>query len=307
VLGVLCLGWAIAMSVFGITPLVVTSGSMAPEIATGDLALGRSAPADDLRRGDVVSVVSESGVRVTHRIVAVERSDNRAELTLQGDGNASPDTGTYVVTEADRVSAHVPKAGYVVSAVASPTGVFVGGLLVGVALLAAFGPGSGRPRGGRRRADVVAAGLVLVALGASTQVPPVQTTQASFTDSPSLTTGSFAAHTVQRPDSASCSTGFLNVKVTWPEKDARYDYEVVLRRVSPTAGVISTRQITGSAVSVTYSGILEFGLLAGLGQEFQVDIRSKLATATTWESATVWTYKNLRVGVLAIQGSCHPS
>jgi signal peptidase I len=297
---VLCLGWAIAMSVFGITPLVFSSGSMAPEIATGDLGFARSVPADDLRRGDVVSVAGESGVRVTHRIVAVDRTGNRSLLTLQGDANASPDTGTYAVTKADRVFTHVPKAGYVVSAVASPTGLFVGGLLVAMALLAAFGPGSARPRGGRRRADVVAVGLVLVALGASSQVPPVQTTQASFTDDPSLTTASFATHTVQRPDSVTCSAALLSATVTWPSKDPRYDYEAVLRRVS-TGVVVSTRQITGAAVSTTYSGLTSFGLVVGAGTvDFQVEIRSKLATATSWESSAVRTYGNLRVFAIVI-------
>ena len=298
VLGVLCLGWAIAMSVFGITPLVFSSGSMAPEIATGDLAFARSVPAADLRRDDVVSIASTSGVRVTHRIVAVERAGDRTVLTLKGDANASPDARTYPVTEADRVFAHLPKGGYVVSAIASPTGIFVGGLLVAVALFVAFGPGSGRPRGGRRRADAVTAGLVLVALGATTQVSPVQTTQASFTDDASLTTGSFAAHTVLPPASASCSSALLTATISWPN-DVRYDYEVVLRRVSNGA-VVSTRQITGAASSTTYVGLASFGLVVGLGPAvtFQVEIRSKLVDATSWQSSTVRTYSN--ISVLAI-------
>ena len=296
VIGVLCLGWAIAMIVFGITPLVFTSGSMAPEISTGDLALARSVPASDLRRGDVVSVAGESGVRVTHRIVTVERSGDRTVLTLKGESNSSPDTDTYAVTAADRVFTSVPKAGYVVSAIASPTGVFVGGLLVALALFAAFGPGSGRPRGGRRRSDAVAAGLVLVALGASTQLAPMQVTQASFTDDASLTTGSFAAHTVLPPDSASCSTGFLTVTVAWPSKDSRYDYEVVLRRMTAPSGIVSTKLVTGSAVSQTYVGLSDFGLSLGVSDVlFRVEIRSKLASATSWASATVQTYANIRV------------
>jgi signal peptidase I len=294
------------MSVFGITPLVFSSGSMAPEIATGDLALARSVPADDLRRGDVVSVTGESGVRVTHRIVTVERAGDRTVLTLKGDGNASPDTGTYAVTKADRVFTSVPKAGYVVSAIASPTGVFVGGLLVAVALFAAFGPGSGRPRGGRRRADVVAAGLVIVALGFSSQVPPVQTTQASFTDDATLTTGSFAAHTVLPPASASCSDTLLTATVSWPG-DVRYDYEVILYRVSTGAAVL-TRQVTGAASSTTYVGLTDFLLSSALfgSVDFRVEIRSKLVTATStpWQSSTVRTYSNIRVALVGLFPSC---
>ena len=148
----------------------------------------------------------------------------------------------------------------------------------------------------RLRGDAVAAGLVLVALGFSTQIPPVQTTLASFTDNPSLTTGSFSAHTVLPPDSASCGTGFLTATVTWPSKDSRYDYEVVLRRMTAPSGIVSTKQVTGSAVSQTYLGLADFGLTLGISDvQFQVEIRSKLATATSWTSATVRTYTNIRV------------
>jgi len=153
-----------------------------------------------------------------------------------------------------------------------------------------------RGRWTRIRADVVAAGLVVVALAASSQVRPVQTTLASFTDNPSLTTGSFAAHTVLPPDSASCWTGLLTATVTWPSKDSRYDYEVVLRRMTAPSAIVSTKQVTGSAVSQTYVGIADFGLTLGISDVlFHVEIRSKLATATSWTSATVRTYASIRV------------
>jgi signal peptidase I len=300
VLGVMCLGWAIVMGAFGITPLVVTSGSMSPAIATGDLAFVRTVPADDLRRGDVVSVAGVSGVRVTHRIVAVERTGDRFVLELKGDANTSPDAGTYEVTSADRVLAHVPKGGYAIKAVASPAGAVAGGLLVAVVLIVAFGPGSARPRGGRRRFDVVVVALVVAGLGVGWRAAPMQATRASFTDAPSLTTGQFAAHTVLRPDSASCSSSLLSATISWPAKDPRYDYEVVLRRVS-TGAVVSTRQVTGAGVSTTYSGLSSFGLVVGAGTvDFQVDVRSKLATATSWTSATVRTYANVRVLAIVI-------
>ena len=162
-----------------------------------------------------------------------------------------------------------------------------------------------RGRWSRRvRETSVVAVLVLVTLGVSTQVPPVQTTLASFTDDASLTTGSFAAHTVQPPASASCSDGLLTATVSWPG-DPRYDYEVVLRRVS-TGNVVSTRQVTGSGASTTYLGLVDFGLVVGIFNiDFQVEIRSKLVTATTWVSSTVRT-KNIRVVglILGVTVSC---
>lgn len=63
--GVVCLLAAAAALTLHITPLVFRSGSMAPEIPTGSLALARSVPAEELKVGDVVSVTNAHGTRVT--------------------------------------------------------------------------------------------------------------------------------------------------------------------------------------------------------------------------------------------------
>lgn len=293
-LGVFCLLWVAMTAILGVKPLVVTSGSMEPAIATGDLALSRPVPAGELRTGDVASVISPDGARVMHRVVEVRKAENLYALVLKGDANGAADDVTYQATSADRVFLTIPRGGYVVSAVASRPGALVGGLVVAGLLVLAFGPGTSRPRGGRRRAEVTTALLVVVALGATTTMSPAQPALAAFTDSPSLTTGSFAAHTVVRPESVNCSSALLSATVSWPSKDPRYDYEVVLRRVS-TGNVVSTRQVTGTAISTTYTGLVDFGIV-GLGTvDFTVEVRSKLATATSWESATTRNYANIRV------------
>ena len=56
VAGTVCILATLASVFFGITPLVLRSGSMAPQISTGALALARTVPAADLRFGDIVSV-----------------------------------------------------------------------------------------------------------------------------------------------------------------------------------------------------------------------------------------------------------
>ena len=69
-----------------------------------------------------MSVVNEAGVRVTHRLVDMERGDaGAARLTLQGDANAEPDAEVYEVTDAERVVFSVPRLGHVVAAASSPT------------------------------------------------------------------------------------------------------------------------------------------------------------------------------------------
>ncbi|MFC0316351.1 signal peptidase I [Gordonia phosphorivorans] len=141
VAGLLCLVVAVASMIFGITPLVFRSGSMAPQITTGSLALARTVPAADLRVGDVVSVENDSGTRITHRVIAVEPAGEGAvSLTLKGDANPIADGSPYVVTEADRVITSVPGLGYVAAWLSSRTAIFLGGVLAGALLMLAFGP-----------------------------------------------------------------------------------------------------------------------------------------------------------------------
>lgn len=300
ILGVICLLWVAMTAILGVKPLVVTSGSMAPAIATGDLALSRPAPPSELQKGDVASVISPDGVRVMHRVVEVRRAGEQYSLTLKGDANRSVDDVAYRTDTADRVFLTVPRGGYVVSAVTSRLGALIGGVVVAGLLVLAFGPGSAKPRGGRRRAEMSAVALVVIALGAAGTASPSQPTVAAFTDDASLTTGSFAAHTLVRPDSVSCSSALLSATISWPSKDPRYDYEVILRRVS-NGNVVSTRQVTGSSTSTTYTGLLDFGLVVGAGTvDFTVEVRSKLATATSWQSATTRNYANIRVLAILI-------
>lgn len=161
ILGLLCIVWTIVMLAFGLTPLVFTSGSMSPAIDAGDLAFAKTIDADEIEVGDIVSVVNDKGTRITHRVVRVDPTEDGAVLTLKGDANAAPDEQVYAVTTVEKVMFAVPKAGYVVTAVGSPIGMFIGGLLVAAALFLAFGrrgeaesePGDPRAGGDPRPTD----------------------------------------------------------------------------------------------------------------------------------------------------------
>ncbi|MDO9457448.1 signal peptidase I [Nocardioides sp.] len=164
-LGVICLLAGIANVVFDVKPLVFRSGSMAPAIDTGDLAFSRTIPASSVETGDIVSVLTSGGERVTHRVVEVAPGNDGAYLlTLQGDANDSPDEEVYTVTEVPRVLFHVPHAGYVIAWLTSRTALVLLGLVgVGLVVLVMRGTGSGTPgpgpgtsggagSGGKRRA-----------------------------------------------------------------------------------------------------------------------------------------------------------
>lgn len=215
IIGVFCLVLTVLGALFDVRPVVFRSGSMEPTIGTGALAFTRTVPAADLEVGDVVTVRTAEGVRVTHRIRSISPNGEQVTLVLKGDANEVVDADPYVVSTADRVLFSMPRAGYVVDALGSRTATFAGGILVGLLLVTAFGrrrrdetpvvvetasagttdvpavaAGVSRPVPGRRRPALavaigVAAAVVLVA-GA-------KGTSAYFTDSATVNTGTFTA------------------------------------------------------------------------------------------------------------------
>lgn len=147
ILGAVCLLAVIAALLLGAKPLVFRSGSMAPAIPTGALGLSIPVEAAGIRAGDVISVETAAGVRITHRVVSAGIFGDTATVTLKGDANSIPDAVPYVLHEADRVVVHAPLLGYAVAWLSSPAAVFAGGLLTAYLLYLAFGsPGQRRPR-----------------------------------------------------------------------------------------------------------------------------------------------------------------
>lgn len=89
------------LSAIGVVkPLVVISGSMEPEIMTGDLLIDTRVPASELEVGDVVSLPSElTDNLVTHRIRTIVASgDGGYTITMKGDANDFEDALDYQVS-----------------------------------------------------------------------------------------------------------------------------------------------------------------------------------------------------------------
>lgn len=195
VAGVLCLLAALASFAFDIRPLIFRSGSMGPAIETGAFGLAREVPARSLRVGDVVSVPNARGVRVTHRVEAVEPGDLHVTLTLRGDANAGPDAEPYVVDHADRLFYSVNHLGYVIAWFGNRSVIFSGGVLVGVLAAYAFRRDAGIPRTRRTRGAPAPAALLtaLVAGGLGVLLVPQATgTLAAFTDNGLANSGTFS-------------------------------------------------------------------------------------------------------------------
>lgn len=251
VLGTLGILWTVTMFVFGITPLVFTSGSMSPEIQAGDLAFSRTIDAAQIAKGDVVSVINSEGVRVTHRVVEIDRTDSGAVLSLKGDANTSADAEAYNVSEVERVDFAVPKLGYVVSWWGTPFAMFLGGMLAMAVMLIAFKSGSSRPpssneepelqeptpaTGRRIKPTVMVAGVILSLAVTGSIVVPVQPTLAAFSDTGIMTTNTIAAADAPpKVTGPTCSPGSIGwfgntpLKISWTALAAQNGHKVWYR------------------------------------------------------------------------------
>lgn len=315
-LGLLCILAALAATFLGVHLLVFRSGSMAPTVDTGGVALARTVPASELAVGDIVSVVGDDGVRVTHRVVALEPSGDAVALTLRGDANRVDDAAPYVVTSAERVFLHVARLGYAVSWLASPVGYVAAGFVVACLLLLGFG-GGGRsqpPAGGRRRAEhrasergsvsapvalLVATGLAVAAVLTPSAVQP---TMASWTNSATATGGTFAAHAVQSQAQPTCTneTTILGniARVQWTHVNTTYEYYWEFRNEGGAvlaSGTVGGGQAAGTTVTLDiYPGLI------GINANYNVVVRARLLNTTSWAASTTTTTPVRRASVLII-------
>ncbi|QXQ09941.1 hypothetical protein [Paeniglutamicibacter sp. Y32M11] len=323
VLGSLCLILAALTFMFGLKPLIFASGSMGPQIPTGSLGIAVPTPVAEVSLGQVVSVVTSEGTRITHRVL-----ENRPEgLVLKGDANAVADLQPYAVADADRLLFSIPLLGYVVSWFSQPWAFFLGGLLCAYLLYVAFlRPESGNSAGDDDRGEAsvdasvetapeqssdpgwwrrtfvrtgtVLAVLALVAgLGLNTHV---ERTQAAFHGSAIASAGVTAA-LATRPVSATCANLVNNkntIKFTWsspPTVPTKYRVEVVQTTKSGgtmVGGKSGSVEIDGTATSYETSNANStdllgslLGILLGYDMYFTVSITSLYGSK--WSSTPV--------------------
>lgn len=86
----------------GYKPFIVLSGSMEPEIMTGDMVLVRNTDAGSLQKGDVIAYKSGEAV-ITHRIIDVKTENGEVRYVTQGDANESPDQTTVSPSDVEGI------------------------------------------------------------------------------------------------------------------------------------------------------------------------------------------------------------
>lgn len=103
---------------FGVGAAVVLSGSMEPELSTGDLLI--LAERHDYAVGDVI-VFQDGRMAVTHRIVAMDEDI----VITKGDANNAEDDPIQRDQIKGVVLLSIPLVGYVVNAIKTPVGTLI--------------------------------------------------------------------------------------------------------------------------------------------------------------------------------------
>ncbi|WP_158603962.1 signal peptidase I [Cryobacterium tepidiphilum] len=240
VVGAVCIAGFVANMFFGITLLVFRSGSMAPAIHTGALALAQQVPAADVHVGDVVSAHNAQGALITHRVVAIESAGGGTyAMTMRGDANDVADPTDYLVSSVDRIVWHIDDLGYLVPWAQQPFVVFLGGALVGAIVVSSVirrsprreprdaggpdTPANGSPSAVASRSRSLPAattllGVVVAVPLLATLLPPVRATYAAFTDTATASTSFRTLTEAQlRPVLDGCSVTADRLTVTWSD------------------------------------------------------------------------------------------
>ena len=102
----------------GLRLFIVMSGSMEPAIATGSICVvNTKASYEEIQKGEIIAYQTETGMRVTHRVVGKEANG----LLTKGDAN---DFADGIVTGADNFIGKniysIPYIGYVLKFLQQP-------------------------------------------------------------------------------------------------------------------------------------------------------------------------------------------
>ena len=109
-------------SVFGYSFYYVLTESMEPEIMAGEMILGKKTAPEDLRVGDIVTYIGDTGAMkdkvITHKIIQIEDDI----FTTQGVNNDLPDPSIRGSQIMSKYVATIPFAGKIFSLINSKLG-----------------------------------------------------------------------------------------------------------------------------------------------------------------------------------------
>lgn len=140
--GIICIIAVICALVFNITLIMFRTGSMAPTIPPGSLAIVQEKSPAEVRVGDVTTIDRGEGeLPVTHRITAIESlGGGLYSIRMKGDANDSEDPAPYEVTKVRKVLWSIPKLGFVVAKIQNPKVMAVTTVIMAIFVTWAFWP-----------------------------------------------------------------------------------------------------------------------------------------------------------------------
>lgn len=108
--GAACIGLVVLAHTSGITLMMFSTGSMAPTIPAGSVAVVQRVPASEIDVGDVVTVDRAGQLPVTHRVtsIAAGGAPDERVITMRGDANEHDDPHPYVVSTVRAVRWSLP-------------------------------------------------------------------------------------------------------------------------------------------------------------------------------------------------------
>ncbi|MGV0110840.1 signal peptidase I [Arthrobacter sp. CP30] len=119
--GALCVLLVILALLLDITLIMFKTGSMAPSIPAGSVAVVQEIPASDVHVTDVVTVDRAGALPITHRVTSIKDAGGPARtITMKGDANVAGDPAPYTVTSVRRVLFSVPRLAPVIVRMSEP-------------------------------------------------------------------------------------------------------------------------------------------------------------------------------------------
>lgn len=116
-------------SVLGLKMLTVLTGSMEPNIQTGDLIIVKTIPTEQLKVNDVITFRSSNNTPVTHRIIDLVNQDGRVLFQTKGDANNIVDEELVQSEQViGSMAIRIPKVGYLANFIKSPAGLITVGV-----------------------------------------------------------------------------------------------------------------------------------------------------------------------------------
>ncbi len=125
---------------FGMTPMIVMSGSMEPQIMTGDLIIDKSIDADDVEMGDVITFFNPKKKQevITHKVIDIE-DDGDGTRTFITHGINNTEGTNEKVPEENLIGIYwfrIPKLGDILFFMQTTTGLIV---CIGIPLILLVG------------------------------------------------------------------------------------------------------------------------------------------------------------------------